>query len=116
MRITSFISKTAPIMKAPFTLSLGTVLLLLISQAGAQTFETVLNTNLFQPTSVTVSPINHYIISDTAHHRVVDFNADNRAFFVLAGPDVAPFEAGAVDGQRSDARFRNPQGVLAVGD
>src|SRR5215510_7620099 len=84
----------------------------LVPFANGQTFDTVLNTNLFQPASVSVSPENHYVISDTANHRVVDFNADNRAFKVLAGPDRAPFEPGAVDGQAIDARFRNPQGIL----
>jgi hypothetical protein len=85
-------------------------------RAAAQTFDTVLNTNLFQPSSVSVTPLNHYIISDTADHRIVDFNADNRNFVVLAGPDRAPFEPGAVDGQGADARFRNPQGILCAGD
>ncbi len=82
----------------------------------AQTFDTVLNTNLFQPTGIAISPDNHYLISDTANHRIVDFRADNRAFNVLAGPDQGTPEPGAVDGTGVDARFRNPQGILCVGN
>src|ERR1051325_3879897 len=94
----------------------GAVLATFAPQANAQTFDTVLSTNLFQPAAVSVNALNHYIISDTADHRIVDFSADNRTFKVLAGPNVLPFEAGAVDGQGVDARFRNPQGILCLGE
>lgn len=81
-----------------------------------QTFQTVLNTNLFQPAGVGVSPLNHYIISDTIDNRIVEFNSDNRSFSVLAGPSSAPFLGGAVDGSPVDAQFRNPQGIVALSD
>jgi len=82
----------------------------------AQTFGIVLNTNLFQPAGIAVSPLNHYLISDTDHHRIVEFNADKRDFSVLAGPESAPFVQGAVDGLGVDSQFRNPQGIIALTD
>ncbi len=101
---------------AALALLTSAVLAKFAPQANAQTFDTVLSTNLFQPAGVSVNSLNQYVISDTANHRIVNFNADNRTFRVVAGADRAPFEAGAVDGQGIDARFRNPQGILCVGD
>lgn len=85
--------------------------MLAAGEAAAQSFSTVLSTNLFQPTGISVSPLNRYLISDTANNRVIEFNPDTSALSVLAGGS-----GGAVDGQGIDAAFRSPQGILALND
>lgn len=95
----------------PRLLAAGAAALLAAAAVQAQTFTTVLSSNLFQPTSVTVSQLNRYFISDTANNRIVEFNPDTLAFSVLAGS-----EAGAADGTGVDARFRTPQGIISLPD
>jgi hypothetical protein len=90
----------------------GAAALLCMTNSEAQSFTTVISNRLFQATGVAVSPLNHYIISDTANHRIIDFNPDTFAFLVLAGSG----EPGAVDGQGADASFRTPQGLVALSD
>ena len=85
--------------------------LLSAASAEAQSFSTVLATNLFQPTAIAVSPLNRYYISDSGNNRIVEFNPNNFAFSALAGSAL-----GAADGRTFDASFRSPQGLVSLPD
>jgi sugar lactone lactonase YvrE len=80
-------------------------------QLSAQTVDTVVATNLFEPYGIAVDANNLYYITDSANNRVMVFNPDTGVMKVLAGT----LDAGAEDGMRGiDARFYNPQGITVV--
>jgi hypothetical protein len=96
------------------TLAGAAVLALFIGvnqSTNAQTVDTVIGTNLFEPYGIAVDAKNLYYITDSANNRIMLFNPETGGMTLFAG-SLTP---GAADGERGvDARFYNPQGITVV--
>lgn len=84
----------------------------LCAGVAGQTVDTIISSDLSEPYGIAVDAGNIYYITDSANNRIVTFNPGTGKLAVLAGG-----AAGAVDAERgSDARFYDPQGIVAVAD
>jgi hypothetical protein len=76
---------------------------------SAQTVDTVVTNELFEPYGVTVDSGNSYYIADSANHRIAKYDPDTGFLTTLAG-QVG--QSGYTDGPGFIARFNSPRGVV----
>jgi hypothetical protein len=81
--------------------------------ALAQSVDTVISSGLAEPYAVAVDGTNVYYLTDSANNRILKFIPDTGALTNLAGV-AGPMGRGYVDGPGYQARFFNPQGLVAA--
>jgi streptogramin lyase len=79
----------------------------------AQPLEAILSTNLFEPSGIAIDASGSYYIADSANNRIVKFDVTTRASTVFSGAG-GPANFGAVDGGHQEARFFDPESIVAV--
>lgn len=110
----SLFNSTRPSSRLWQRLSIGLLCLSAPLFAGAQTVDTLISTNLFEPYGIAVDAENTYYITDSANNRVVRVSAASGVVTNLAGL-AGPGGAGALDGFGEFARFFSPQGIVTTG-
>src|SRR5688572_23569583 len=92
---------------------LGSILACLIggSSLSAQTVDTVLATNLFQPSGVVLELGDNLFVTDSGQHRIVKFTPSSGQVVTLAGK---PGVAGTNNGTTLLSRFNQPQGIVSA--
>lgn len=78
-----------------------------------QALDVILSTNLFEPSGISIDSSGNYYIADSANNRIVKFDITTRVSTVFSGfGGSANF--GAVDGGHQEARFFDPESIVAV--
>ncbi|MDB6036675.1 MAG: SMP-30/Gluconolaconase/LRE domain protein, partial [Verrucomicrobiales bacterium] len=102
-----------------FRLALSRVGLLALMLGGfarpiqAQSVDIILSTNLFEPSSISIDQGGSYYIADSANNRIVKFDITTRNSTAFSGFG-GPANFGAIDGGRQEARFFDPEGIVAL--
>src|SRR5205085_7427954 len=79
------------------------------ASSAEPTVDTVLNTGVLEPHSITAAGDSKFYISDSASHRVLSFDSDNGSLTSIAGVNG---QAGSTDGPGFLARFLSPRGLV----
>jgi len=93
------------------TLGLAVVAGLCVSQANAQSVNTLINAGLLEPHSIVVAN-GQYYITDRAQNQIKSFRTSEGSVQSLAGDPTGA--AGAADGTGVLATFRGPEGIIAA--